>query len=153
MKPTTCLSPPFLQQHGPLGRRCLMLHTDIGIITISEASAICGIPIQTLWTRNKAENGTGWKRPNFFSKGRSERVVTDIPTPATITISEDDDIDEMGKDRRSPYTIELGTWERKRVIKAECPVEREKKARRKEFLSDRRQEYNSALRLNRMMAR
>jgi IS30 family transposase len=141
-KPTKILAPPWIERNVVNGKDTITLETDAGIMTLGAAADATGIPHSTLYNRVSC-TPNAWKEDDIFEPKRKRRErdgAYQAAPPPTQKI-----VDRPGKPFSAP---KIGTWERRHYAADRFRREQTVKA-----LPGMDQDYNSQLRLNRMMAR
>jgi hypothetical protein len=139
-KPTKILAPPWYDTCPKAGKKAVIILTDAGEMTLAVASELTGVDKDALWYRVIRCGKDAWKDEDIFDQERAKKKRKLDNTRRTEPIGN-------GKPGKL-LTVKIGTWERRWWIADKYRREQTVKA-----LPGMDQDYNSQLRLNRMMAR
>ena len=147
MKPTRILTEPTTIKKN--GRNHTILVTDAGTMTAGEAAQAVGLTVNTIYQRIYNARRTDWRSPYIFApqvpKTRNWNTGESIP----IRMPGQRELPPPQEPaKRDTKQIRIGTWERRHY--AADKLRREQTVKN---LPGMDQDYDSALRLNRMMAR
>lgn len=140
MKPTKILAPPWYDTCPIAGKKAVFILTDVGPMTLAVASELTGVDKDALWYRVVRCGKDAWKDEDVFDPERAKKKRKFDNTRRTDPIGN-------GKPGK-PITGKIGTWERRYYIAYKYQREQTVKN-----LPGMDQDYNSQLRLNRIMAR
>lgn len=139
--PSRIIEEPYIVSNMPRGT--YMVPTDVGILPLKTVAKLVGLSRCKLYHRLFSSKNSRWDAANIFDKDTPRTVKNPLPKLSVCLLPETKRIYDTTNKIGKP-----GTWERRAYI-----MDRFRREQTLKNLPGMDQDYNSALRLNRMMAR